>query len=316
MGPISSQAPLGHRPALEAALDLGWRQKVLYHCDVRLSDQELEALIGDNVPVFDLTSHILGIADQPGSIAYITRQETVICASEEAVRLMAKLGISAEAVAPSGECLAPGMPIMIAGGPLGAIHQAWRMVGSLLGYASGIATRTRRLLQTARAVKPGLSVLTTRKFFPGSKRLSIKAVLAGGALPHRLGLSETVLIFPEHLAALGDMQALAEELAAYKNAAAGKPVAVEVNNRADALAAAAAGVDVLQVDKLTPEQAGKLVAELRERFPRLYIQLAGGINLDNVAAYAAAGADALVTSWPYYGPPADIKAFISAGAEV
>ena len=64
---------------------------MLYHCDVRLSDQELETLIADDIPVFDLTSHLLGIADQPGSIAYITREETVICASEEAARILVML---------------------------------------------------------------------------------------------------------------------------------------------------------------------------------------------------------------------------------
>ena len=34
-----------------------------------------------------------------------------------------------------------------------------------------------------------------------------KAILAGGAVPHRLGLSDTVLLFPEHLALLDGMDA-------------------------------------------------------------------------------------------------------------
>jgi hypothetical protein len=46
---------------------------VLHYPDVRLSGQELENLIADDVPVFDLSTHLLGIADQPGSITYLTR---------------------------------------------------------------------------------------------------------------------------------------------------------------------------------------------------------------------------------------------------
>ena len=37
------------------------------------------------------------------------------------------------------------------------------------------------------------------------------------------------------------------------------------------------------------------------------INAAGGVNGDNAAQYAATGVDVLVTSWPYFGKPADIK---------
>ncbi len=282
-----------------------------HHPAVRLSDQELEALMADDVPVLDLTTHLLGIADQPGSITYLTREETVICASEEAARIMLKLGLTPDGVTPSGACLAQGMPILSASGPMGAIHQAWRQVGALLEHACGIATRTRRLVRAARAVQPNIAVLTTRKYFPGAKRLSIKAILAGGALPHRLGLSETVLVFAEHLAFAGGLAAFLDELPEFRLAAGGKPVGLEVHNRSDALAAARAGVEVIQADKFTPEQATDLVSELRREHPQTRVHIAGGINADNAAAYAASGADALITTWPYFGKPADIKAFIA-----
>jgi nicotinate-nucleotide pyrophosphorylase len=34
--------------------------------------------------------------------------------------------------------------------------------------------------------------------FPGTQAAAIKAVLSGGASPHRLSLSETLLVFAEH----------------------------------------------------------------------------------------------------------------------
>lgn len=154
----------------------------------------------------------------------------MICASEEAARIMIKLGLTPEPFALSGDCLAPGMPILTASGPMGAIHQAWRLVGALLEHASGIATRTRQLVRAARAVQPDITVLTTRKSFPGAKRLSIKAILAGGALPHRLGLSETVLVFAEHIDTAGRMATSQADLPELKIAAGGRLVGVEVHN--------------------------------------------------------------------------------------
>ena len=43
-----------------------------------------------------------------------------------------------------------------------------------------------------------IGVATTRKHFPGTKAMSLKAVLAGGGSVHRLGLSDSILIFAEH----------------------------------------------------------------------------------------------------------------------
>ena len=37
---------------------------------------------------------------------------------------------------------------------------------------------------------------------------------------------------------------------------------------------------------------------------------AGSVRADNAAQYAGAGADFLVTTWPYFGRPADIKMHI------
>ena len=37
------------------------------------------------------------------------------------------------------------------------------------------------------------------------------------------------------------------------------------------------------------------------------LSAAGGVNAENAAAYAAAGAVILVTSWPYWGRPRDVK---------
>ena len=43
-----------------------------------LSSEEIDRFIKEDVPYFDLTSHLLGIRDQPGKITYFIREEGVV----------------------------------------------------------------------------------------------------------------------------------------------------------------------------------------------------------------------------------------------
>ena len=46
---------------------------------------------------------------------------------------------------------------------------------------------------------------------------------------------------------------------------------------------------------------------MKAKHPHVVVNAAGGINGDNVGDYADTRCDVLVTSWPYFGRPADIK---------
>jgi molybdenum transport protein len=176
-------------------------------------------------------------------------------------------------------------------------------------YASGIASAARRVVDAARAVNPAVVVACTRKTFPGTKPVAIKSILAGGATPHRLGLSETILVFPEHRAFLGD-RSLSDIVADLHAHAPEKKIVVEVLSLDEAQAAIAAGADVIQLEKFPLDQIRALVALPRPAGVRL--AAAGGVNAKNAADFAAAGAEILVTSAPYSAPPVDIKVTIEA----
>src|SRR6266540_1239454 len=157
------------------------------------------------------------------------------------------------------------------------------------------------------AAGPNIAVACTRKNVPGTKRFAVAAVKAGGAVMHRLGLSETVLVFPEHRAFLGKepFVGLVERL---RRAAPEKRLVVEVTTLEAAIVAAAVGFDVIQAEKFTPDQIALLVARMATiARSRPVVAAAGGIHAENVAAYAQAGADVVVTSAPYLARPRDVK---------
>lgn len=273
---------------------------------VFISDDALDRLIAEDVPYMDLTTHLLDIGDRPGVIRYFSREEAVVCGTEEAVRILRKLGAEVTDWVPSGQSIRPGQTFLEAGGRAEALHQAWKVCQNLLDHCSAIATKTRRMVEVVRAANPEVSVVTTRKSFPGTKALCLKAVLCGGALPHRLGLSESVLVFRQHINLMGGFAALLEAVPTLKKRACEKRLIVETENMEEAAALCRAGVDGLQFDKLPPEILAEGLPGLREILPDAILLAAGGITEDNAARYAVTGVNGLVTTSLFSAKPIDI----------
>jgi len=271
-----------------------------------IPDSEIERFIEEDAPYGDLTTHLLGIGEKQGSMIFSIREDTTICCTEEAARLLERLGATTARLVASGTFVPSGTEVLEARGPAGALHSGWKAALNLLEYASGVAGRTARIVKAARNVNPSVSVVTTRKSFPGTKRIVIKAIIAGGALPHRLGLSETVLVFKQHTGFLGGLDEFLKTIPALRARAKETKVIVEAENAEEAVRIATAGVDVVQLDKMQPADLQTLVPVLRRAAPSVKISAAGGINEANVAEYAATGVDIIVLSSVYFGKPADI----------
>ena len=273
-------------------------------------DSDIERLIEEDLPYGDLTTHLLGIGESSGRIIFPTREDTTLCCTEEAARVLQKCRTTVTSCLPSGTKLAPGMQFLVAQGTARSLHAGWKVALNLLEYASGIASRTRRIVEKARAVNPALSVVTTRKSFPGTKKISIKAITAGGALPHRLGLSETVLVFRQHTAFLGGLEAFLGTVSGLRSRARETKIIVEADDSAEALLVALSAADIVQLDKMAPAELAGAVSAIRRANPNILISAAGGINESNAAEYAATGIDIIVLSSVYFGKPADIGVII------
>jgi molybdenum transport protein len=89
-----------------------------------------------------------------------------------------------------------------------------------------------------------------------------------------------------------------------------KTIILEAETYEEALCGIDAKADVIQLDKFSLTEFKRVAdyAAARDRPP--LISAAGGVNKDNAADYAAAGADLIVTSAPYYAKPADVKVVV------
>ncbi len=271
-----------------------------------LSDHELWEYIREDLPYFDLTTHLLAPQEQNAVLSIITRNRIVAACTEEAARIGELLGCEVRSKSASGTVVEKGGVLLGLQGDGQALHQAWRLCQILLEYACGMASYADAMVRSARAVNPDCEILVTRKSFPFTKRFSIRALLIGGILPHRLGLSESVLIFPNHRALYPDAAAFEAALPLIKKRCVEKKLVVESETLEDAKRMLDLGADVIQMDKSVPESLSALVAYKREYHPQAAIIAAGGINRDNVADYARTGVDAIVTSSPYQAGMTDL----------
>ncbi len=267
-----------------------------------LHDSQLDSLLLEDVPCGDATTGALGIGQLPGKMVFRARYEMVVCGSEEALRMGELRGLSGSGpLVASGTRLSAGTEILTLTGPAAALHSVWKTAQTLLEYLSGIATCAADILAAARQADPAASLVCTRKNFPGTKQAAMKAVLCAGASPHRLSLSETLLVFAEHRAFLAD-EAPAASLARLRRQWPERAVVVEVADEAEALTWAAAGADILQLEKWPPAA----VDRLHRQIPATRLAAAGGVNAGNAAAYVQAGARILVSSAPYFAAPRDV----------
>ncbi|KZL91435.1 ModD protein [Clostridium magnum] len=271
-----------------------------------ISNETIDRFIKEDVPYIDLTTLVLEIGGQKGKIQFFSRENAVLCGTEEVARIFNKLNINVTKSCASGSLIKKNEIFLEGEGSAESLHIAWKTCQNILDYSSGIATKTKNLVDKIAAINPNISVITTRKNIPGTKELAIKAVIAGGGFPHRLGLSETILIFKQHLNFLGGIDGLTEILNKVKSKTCEKKVIVEVEDLETAIDLSKKGVDGLQFDKIPFNTLKRNVDIIRDINPSIAILAAGGINENNIEDYAKTGIDAIVTTSVYYAKPIDV----------
>jgi molybdenum transport protein len=271
-----------------------------------IDNRQLELLLREDVRYGDLTTDGLGIGALPGQVTFTARCAMTACGLEEAARLFQIKACRCDELLPRGRRAEAGQLLLGVQGSAGALHAVWKTAQTLVEAASGIASATAAIVSAVDGVGKSPVVVTTRKNFPGTRALAALAVRAGGGGAHRLGLSETLLVFPEHRIFLRDGQ-IGAQLQVLKRRNPEKKLVVEVLDGEEAIAMARLGADVLQLEKFTPQELGATVQRLAYLALPALVAAAGGVDAQNAADYARAGADIIVTSAPYWAPPCDVQ---------
>jgi len=181
--------------------------------------------------------------------------------------------------------LSPGMVVSRLMGPTKSILKAERTALNFVGYLSGIATATHRMVLAARD-KGKTVILDTRKTLPGYRALAKYAVRVGGGKNHRFGLYDMVLIKDNHIDAVGSLSEAVKRV----RDRWGNEFLIEVECRTleDVREAVEARVDRILLDNMDVETTRTAVQWVGGRVP---LESSGDMTVERVGEYAAAGVD-------------------------
>jgi nicotinate-nucleotide pyrophosphorylase (carboxylating) len=234
--------------------------------------------LAEDIGAGDITSEACIPADMQADGRFFARQHLILAGIE----LLPLIFDQIELFKRSGTCVQAGEALGVVHGPVRYLLSRERVSLNFIQRLSGVATMARRFVDAVAGT--GCKVLDTRKTAPGLRRLEKMAAAAGGVRNHRMGLYDAILVKNNHIAAAGGIRAAFERAKKL-----GSPQ-IEVRTRAEIDEALACGATRLLVDNVTPEQAA---IEIRHIAGRAVVELSGNITLENVRAYAKAGADFL-----------------------
>jgi nicotinate-nucleotide pyrophosphorylase (carboxylating) len=168
-------------------------------------------------------------------------------------------------------------------GATAALLTGERTALNFLAHLSGVATMAARASREVQGTRA--QVLDTRKTTPGLRRLEKAAVAAGGAVNHRVGLFDAILIKENHIAAAGGITAAIERARTAAPTLAGR-LEVEVRDEREIDEALAAGAPRMLLDNMDPPQLRAAVARVDGRAE---LEASGGVDLSTLRAVAESG---------------------------
>lgn len=248
------------------------------------------ALTEDLTPLGDVSAALIDPVAQAVAVI-VARDGGVVagCRCVDEVWRQLDAEVAVEWASDDGDAVTAGQTLGTIRGPLAAVLTGERTALNFLGHLSGIATLTSRFVRAAGDTR----VWDTRKTTPGLRSLEKAAVRAGGGANHRGNLSEWVMLKDNHLAG-ADLTTLVQRAVVAWPA---RTVHVECDTLEQAVEAVEAGAHAILLDNMTPDEVRRcvtVVREIRSESPP-WIEVSGGISLENVADYGRTGAD-LVSS--------------------
>lgn len=183
------------------------------------------------------------------------------------------------------------------GGPAACVLTAERTALNFLTHLSGVATLAARYADAIAGT--GAKIAGTRKTLPGLRALQKEALVAGGAWPHRFGLSDAILIKDNHIAAAGSVSAAltrAREVAGHM-----RVIEIEVDSLAQLAEALPFAPHAILLDNFALTDLAEAV---RRAKGATILEASGGVSLETVRAIAETGVDVISVGALTHSAPA------------
>jgi len=261
--------------------------------------KQLESFFIEDIGERDITTDTIFPGSAAGEIVFIAKGNGIFC-GKDVIETGFSLLDSRVTVAffkEDGDKVEIGEKIATVRGSIANLLKGERVVLNLVQRMSGIATITKRAVQT---LNSGYTkICDTRKTTPGLRMLEKYAVTKGGGYNHRYGLYDAVMIKDNHIAFAGS---IANAVKTVKNSI-GHTVKVEVETetKAQVEEALAAGADIIMFDNRSPDEIKEWIQLVPET---VTTEASGGITLENLASYRDSGVDFISLGFLTHSAPA------------
>jgi nicotinate-nucleotide pyrophosphorylase (carboxylating) len=160
---------------------------------------------------------------------------------------------------------------------------------NLMQHASGIATNANRyakLLEGSDVV-----LLDTRKTRPGLRDFEKYASRVGGAINHRLGLDDCLMLKDTHLKTIPDLKEFVKT--ARKRISWVTKIEIECETFEQVKEAMDAGADIIMCDNMSPDQIKEVSIFRDGNYPHILLEASGNITTETIEGYVDSGIDAI-----------------------
>lgn len=234
----------------------------------------------------DVTTEATIPPDAVCTAVILAKEEGVLCGHPVAKAAFQLLDatLTYEALVPEGSAVTPGQEVARIAGNARSVLIAERVALNFMQRMSGIATNTRKLSDVIKYYHARL--VDTRKTTPGLRIIEKYAVRVGGALNHRYGLHDAVLIKDNHIAVSGGIRQAVMQ--ARKLVSHTCRIEVEVESLEQLQEALDAGADIILLDNMDADMMRKAVEITGGK---AILEASGGIGPHNLEEVARTGVD-------------------------
>ncbi len=259
----------------------------------KLLEHKLLAFLKEDMEFGDITTE--NMPDREVKAHIIAKESGMICGLKFVEILLESVGLKYNNAKKDGDQVTPENIVLIIEGSSKLILAVERTILNLIMRLSGIATKTKTLVNMAAESKKAIKIASTRKTTPGFRYFEKYAVKIGGGDTHRWSLSDMILIKENHLA-LYQGTVIPELIAKFRqDSSFSKQIDIEVETIKQLEEALTANPDIIMLDNFLPDQIHQAIKILNKHRSGIHplIEISGGINEENLEEYLISGIDVI-----------------------
>jgi nicotinate-nucleotide pyrophosphorylase (carboxylating) len=190
-----------------------------------------------------------------------------------------------------GDLIAKNDTLMMLSSETNILLECERSILNILQHSSGITTNTNKISSLLK--ETGITLLDTRKTRPLLRSIEKYSTQIGGAVNHRMGLDDCLMLKDTHLATIKNLSIFIKQ-ARLKIPWTSK-IEVECDTLTQAKEAMECGVDIIMCDNMDIIEIKKVTSYRDINFKHILIEASGNITQNNIRDYVSCGINAIST---------------------